>query len=327
MNIVLIIRLLVMSGAAAGVCMTFMYIDRKKLIKNGLINMYGKINSSAKKRKTSETELRQMYGDYSHRGLISHIDENIRYSGIQLKYTWLTTELYLVITATVLTMLFIPVSVVGGGIIYGAVSVVALILAAEIYFNIQRRDRYNRVEDELLPLINSIDAYAGATDDIITIFEKTVPVLTGPLKEAVYSAVSRSKQTGSCSEVLRDLEDSIEHPFFKKLIRNLEISSRHSANYKDIITECRYQLDEATGNAKKLEKIYRDGKFDILAVVICGIVCVLLALVGILDYAVEGFFIQMWRTVPGQIILILCAASLLISFYIAFIASQRRGHE
>ena len=325
MNIILILRLLVMIGIAVGVCMSFVYIRDKSLVKKSLFTMRERINASGEVRKIIERHVYQMYGRRERKGLLNHIDDNLRYSGIQLKHSWLTTELYLVMSTVILTAVFLLVSVIGGSMAYGMVCVSALVLAAELYFNSQRRGRYNRIEEELLPFLNSIDAYAGATDDLISIFEKSVPVLNGPLKAAVYSAVLQSKQTGNCSEVLRNLENNIEHPFFKKLVRNLEMSSRHSANYKDIITECRFQLDEATSNAKKLEKIYKDGKLDIILVIICGMACVVLALMGILDYAVKDFFIQMWGTVPGKIIIMLCAASLLISFYIAFVSSQKRG--
>lgn len=125
--------------------------------------------------------------------------------------------------------------------------------------------------------------------------------------------------------MLRNLEDSIEHPFFKKLIRNLEISSRHNANYKDIITECRYQLDEAASNAKKLEKIYKDGRHDIILVIIAGTACVIMALTGMLGYPVGEFFSQMWDSIMGRFILTGAAGSVLVSLYIAFIASQKRG--
>ncbi len=328
MNIILLtLRCMVFAGTALGVFAAFKYISTGKIVKNSLITMYEKINSSGENRRKSEQMIRQMYGSYNRKGLLSHIDENLRYSGIQIKYHYITTELYLAGAVMLLTAVFVLVSLVCGNMLYGAGAAAVLVLAVELHFNSRRRSRYNSVGDELLPLINSIDAYAGTTDDIISILEKTIPVLTGPLKEAVYSAVSASKKTGSSSEALRLLEDSMEHPFFKKLIRNLEISSRHSCNYKDIITECRYQLDEATGNEKKLEKIYKDGRFEIIIIIICGMTCVLMALVGVLDFEVKGFFTDMWETIPGKFILVLCAVVLMISFYIAFITSQRRGRN
>lgn len=161
----------------------------------------------------------------------------------------------------------------------------------------------------------------------MSILEKSIPVITGPLKDAVFFAVTQSKSSGNSPEVLRQLEDSIEHPFFKKLVRNLELSSRHSANYKDIITECRSQLDEATRNARMLEEIYRNGRHDIIVLIICGVLCVVMALIGILDYDVIPFFVSMWGTPAGRSILVMCAAALMAAFYIAFIASQKRGHE
>ena len=323
--IIPVLKILILAGVAAGVYRTFKYIAGRKFIKNSIATMYERINSSGKKREESEKAIRQMYGNYGKKGLINHIDENIKYSGLQNKCPLLTTELFLVGEIVVLAAAFLSASVLSGSILKGAAVTALLVFGVELYFNGHRQRCYDRVEDELLPFINSIDAYAASTDDIISIFEKSIPVLNGPLKDAVYKAVEQSKRTGNCSEVLRNLEDSIEHPFFKKLIRNLEISSRHSANYKDIITECRYQLDEAASNAKKLEKIYKDGRHDIILVIIAGTACVTMALTGMLGYPVGEFFSQMWDSIMGRFILTGAAGSVLVSLYIAFIASQKRG--
>ena len=328
MNIILItLRCLVMAGTALAVNSAFRYVVNGKIVKTSLIMVYEKINMSGENRKKSEQMMRQMYGSYGRRGVLNHIEDNLRYRGIQTKYQLITTELYLAGMIMVSAVIFLLSSILSGNMLYGAAAVAVLNLITELYFNSRRRLRYIRIEDELLPLINSIDAYSSVSDDIINIFEKSIPVLTGPLKDVIYSAVSAAKSTGNSSEALRQLEDSIEHPFFKKLIRNLEISSRHSANYHDIITECRYQLDEATGNEKKLEKIYKDGKFEIIVIIMCGIVCVLLAIVGVLNYDIKSFFTDMWMTLPGRCILVMCAVVLVVSFYIAFITSQRRGQK
>lgn len=323
--LITVLHCLVALGTGFGVYASYRYIVDGRIVKNSLISMYEKINLSGSNRKASEQMIRKMYGSYGRKGLLSHIDDNLRYSGIQANYPIVTTELYLTVLVIISVVMFLLISIMSGSMIYGAAAIALMLFITELYFNGRRRSRYIRVEDELLPLINSIDAYAGATDDLINILERSVPVLTGPLKNAILSAVSASKRTGNSSEVLRQLEDSIEHPFFKKLIRNLEISSRHSANYKDIITECRYQLDEATGNEKKLEKIYKDGRYEIIVIIICGIACVLIALVGVLSYDIKGFFKDMWMTFPGKCILAACVAVLSMSFYIAFITSQKRG--
>ena len=325
--VIIVLHCLILSGTAFMVFAAIRYMAGRRLIKSSLITIYEKLNSAGEKRRLSEKQIMQMYGTANKKGLINHMDENLRYSGIQTKHPILTTELYLVISVIVITMSIVLVFLIGGSLIYGALAACVTVLAMELYFNSCRQRRYEQVEEELVPFINSIDAYAGATDDIMSILEKSIPVITGPLKDAVFFAVTQSKSSGNSPEVLRQLEDSIEHPFFKKLVRNLELSSRHSANYKDIITECRSQLDEATRNARMLEEIYRNGRHDIIVLIICGVLCVVMALIGILDYDVIPFFVSMWGTPAGRSILVMCAAALMAAYYIAFIASQKRGHE
>ena len=47
--------------------------------------------------------------------------------------------------------------------------------------------------------------------------------------------------------------------------------------------------------------------------------CVVMALIGILDYDVIPFFVSMWGTPAGISILVMCAAALMAAFYIAFV--------
>lgn len=115
--IIPVLKILILAGVAAGVYRTFKYITGRKLIKNSIATMYERINSSGKKREESEKAIRQMYGNYGKKGLINHIDENIKYSGLQNKFPLLTTELFLVGEIVVLAAAFLLAAVVSGSIL------------------------------------------------------------------------------------------------------------------------------------------------------------------------------------------------------------------
>jgi len=314
-----VLKILILAGVAAGVYRTFKYIAGRKLIKNSIATMYERINSSGKKREESEKAIRQMYGNYAKKGLINHIDENIRYSGLQDKFPLLTTELFLVGEIVVLAAAFLSASVLSGSILKGAAVTALLVFGMELYFNGHRQRCYNRVEDELLPFINSIDAYAASTDDIISIFEKSLPVLNGPLKDAVYKAVEQSKRTGNCSEVLRNLEDSIEHPFFKKLIRNLEISSRNNANYREITAQCRKLLSEQLDNSKKLAQIYREAKIRLAIIMLCALVCLWMMAQTMLGMSLIDMFSMFSESFAGCCLIAMIAGTLMFTAYFVFV--------
>ena len=65
---------------------------------------------------------------------------------------------------------------------------------------------------------------------------KVCPYLDVPMRPALQECVSKARNTGNVEEALRNLELQIEHPQFRNLIRNLEICSRHEANYAETVS-------------------------------------------------------------------------------------------
>ena len=119
---------------------------------------------------------------------------------------------------------------------------------------------YEKVEGNILTFVNLLENYSQTNDDIVIIFGKTYEYLEEPLRGYIELFYEESISTGDVTKAFRNLENRIENTRFKEIIRNLEICSRHEANYQEIIKDCRYNLKEYLKFKQKKKAIIQNGR-------------------------------------------------------------------
>lgn len=306
-------------------CVTgsFLLISKKHLLVRGIENIYEHLYTSGEKRKVTQKRLRQLYGNMGHADLLSYIDTAVRYSGIQIKYG-ISTEIYIVMLTILMAAGYVVVAVGTKSPVMGLTSIPAVIIISEAVLGRMRRKRYDAVQNELLIFINSVGTYSAITNDIMQVLEKSAAMVSGPIHEEVMATVGAARGSGNSVELLRSLEDRVEHPFFKRFIRNLEIASRHSANYADIVDESRNTMESHITNSEELTLIYRKGREKLACILAAGIGITVMMVTGILDMSPAGFYSVMMSGTIGRIIMTAAAAVIGISSYYAFIKSEQR---
>lgn len=319
------LHVLILCFLAFSVYLLFLYLERTKAIRHSIENIYDVLHTVGESRKLDHEKMRSLYGNYGRKNILTHIDESIRYSGIHLILPFMTTELYVVIMILLMAFFSCMIFIFSGNWLLGILGVPLVALVMELFMSNLRKKRYTQTEEELLPLINAIESYAFATDDLISILGKSIEGLRGPLRVEIGRAINEAKNSGKSSEALRNLEDKVEHPFFKMIIRNLEISSRHGANYTDIITEARNMLAINLENSKKLENIYYEGRLKLGIITAGGILCILLTAYMIIGCSMKELFTMMMSDLLGRLFFIADVVILSVSAYFAFLMPQRRG--
>lgn len=297
----------------------FGHIKKKRFITKRYNRLYEKIAEAEQSRVQKNNMEQSMYGELNGNRIIDHIDEVIRYSGIKTKISFISVESYILLVVLLMAVAAFLGYLFTRRWIVSVICIFGIVIFLEMLLNKMRKRRYELIEEELLAFINSVDNYASTSDDIIDILEKSALMLSGPLKEEVFEATSKAKNQGKTSEVLRKLEYRIEHPFFKTFIRNLEISSRNSANYRQIVIMERDMLQVHLENAKELKNIYDNLKFNLLMVTICGLVSIMLSITFIIHQNLGMFISNMCQSPIGRIILFFSMISYGISIYCAFI--------
>lgn len=264
---------------------------------------------------------RELNGDGEVKGFINKVDHELMYSGLKIKYKWLSTELYLAITSIIYLQLFLIVSIIQGSMVAGLAFVAIVAILQKTALQLMQHIQYSRTEANLLQFMNIIENFALASDDLIHILDRQSYYLNEPLKSNIVHSVIEARNTGDSVTALRNLQDGVQHQFFKQFIRNLEICQRYDTNYKDIIQDSRHVLELELKNQKERQAIYNTGRSEILAMLACGCACIFM-LGGVTG---GGSTIQQLLNggMFGTIIIGFCVVTIVAQLYFAFIANIR----
>ncbi len=314
---IIFVILLLVSYAA------IVYIQRTNSIRQGITELYDRINTLSGQREEVKMRLKSLYGNMGTRGFIAHVADNLEYSGATTRFEWLTPELYIVIMIAVSASASVLASIFSGKLYTGFIFAAVPWLTSEVIFSWLRDYRYKKEEEQLLALVNFVESCAAESDDIIYILEKSAQMIEGPLKEALTRAVTMIKSGIQAPIAIRQLENRIEHAFFKTLMRNLEISSRNNANYREITAQCRKLLAEQLDNSKKLEEIYHEAKIRLAVIFVCAVVCLEIMARTMLGMSLSGMFLMFSKSFIGCCLIAAIGAVLMFTAYFVLVKGKR----
>ena len=159
---------------------------------------------------------------------------------------------------------------------------------------------YEKVDDGLLLFINHLENFSSTTDDVVTLFEKTLPYVKEPLKRYVEEFVNEAK-SGDLKLAFRNFEKKVENKRFKSILNNLEIASRHEANYKDILGESRVILKGYFESKQRNKSIVQNGRAEILLVLLMAGV-----MIGVMSGITPNLLFDLQNTLAGNFIILYC---------------------
>lgn len=297
----------------------FLYIQKTNSLRQSLTLMYDRINSLSGHREQIGMHFKALYGNMGKKGFIAHIADNLEYSGLTTRFAWLTPELYIVILIAESALVSIIAGIFSGKLYAGFFMAFTLWMLSEAVFSLLRNYRYRKEEEQLMAFVNSVESCAAQSDDIIYILEKAAGMIEGPLSEALTHTVAMIKSGIQGTVALRQLESRIEHGFFKTMIRNLEISSRNNANYREITAQCRKLLSEQLDNSKKLAQIYREAKIRLAIIMLCALVCLWMMAQTMLGMSLIDMFSMFSESFAGCCLIAMIAGTLMFTAYFVFV--------
>lgn len=306
----------------------FTYITRMRLIREGLKKMYTSLSGAAKVRNESSDEVRRLYGTVLKKGWLVKMDEKLQYSGLLRKYRFLSTEFFIVCLFAIMAVSWFMAAAITGTWYVGLAGAVASYVLVMVYVDHLCDNKYRSTSEQMLSFINIVSSMACASDDLVDILDRTALEMKEPLRTALMDACTKAKATGNAAGAFKELEEEIEYPFFKTVIRNLELASRNKSNYADIVDDCRQMLHVSLENEKKRAVIYKNAKKELVSMVIIGILCIFVMVEGLLSISMSGLsgcLSVLMESVPGVASLVFVAVVLLLVFY--FILTGNGGRK
>lgn len=325
--IILGLKIVTLIILGVGVYYLFAYIDRLHVVQSGLHKMYSGLRDLARNREAEEDAYRELYGKHLRENWVTRFDSLLHYSGLFRKYKFLSTEIVIILMVLILGVVFFGSFVIFDGLngwYYILVAELVTYLIIMSWLNNMRMKEYRKCGKQMLSFVNIVSNYASTTDDLINILERAAYGLDEPLRTVINEAYIKARSTGNTSEALKQLEYSLEYPFFKTVIRNLELASRNEANYSVIVNECREMLQNNLENEKELEIIYRNGRIKLVGTVAAGMGCIFILATGILGMDVLELINSMRSSVIGTLIMVYAIVVSFLGLYHAFIDGEGR---
>lgn len=294
------------------------------------LHAYSVISGIAKRAvsQTSAQEKLRMQMAYQHRrdfgasektSFIYKIDLLILQSNIKKYIKWMNTQLFLFICLAggVAAMLIAVVATNNSTI--GITAMVAFVMAMYSILVILSNINYKKVEKGLISFANIAENFSKSSDDLVTILDRVSWYVDEPLKSAIRDCVAQAKNTGDTVGAIQQLQLRIEHPQFRQLIRNLEVASRHEANYAEIIEDNRKTLQEYIRFQQEREAIYANGRIELLGVTIASVA----ALVMVQDMAETSIFDLFTEGIFGTVISIYFMITAIYIIYVMFFSNTK----
>ncbi|MFQ9249267.1 MAG: hypothetical protein ACLR3R_18620 [Clostridium paraputrificum] len=274
-------------------------IEENKAISKSVQKIFKASSESVSKRKQIEIKYQQEDGNKEKNNFLYDLDLMLERSEIKKYIPFLNTEIYIILTIIIGLLAFILIQSVLNHWIFGFLGtmVVGLISYSILYFF--SGINYERIEDEITTFVNMLENYSVMYDDILTIMKKSYVHLNNPLREYIEEFCDETESSGDIERAFSNLETKLENPRFKKLIRNINICSKHEANYKEIIKDERRSLRRYQRERNSRKATVSTGRIEIGIIIGCGIV-----IVGMFTSFVPNLYSILLTTGVGNLLLL-----------------------
>lgn len=171
------------------------------------------------------------------------LEQELQYSGLKAFFPFLTLERWAVLNLTASALILVTLLVITG--IGGACVGVLLMLGTE-YLLIQagKQRAMRSVNDNLLKFLDFLSNYSITAGEVTSVFHQVSKYVEEPLQSVLEECCMEAQTTGDTSLALLSMAEKIEHPKFKEIIRNLEISIRYCADFTTLVSSSRRSVRE-----------------------------------------------------------------------------------
>lgn len=292
------------AGLCTGFGLLFTRIRWLHLLRRYLHKSRASLEEAARKRGIeSRRNLLRVEKEYS---LWLALEQRLGYAGFGSRLPNISPELWLAGNVVLAAGGAFALLTLSGSLVtaFGGVS---LLLTAE-YFLIYslRTKNLKSVNDNLLKLLDFLGSYSITAGEITGIFNQISKYMDEPLKSALEEYCCEAQTTGDVNLALLSLADKVEHPKFKELMQNLEVSIRYCADFTALVNGSRKSMREYLRSQEERKSLLREGGLNML--LLLGLSTFVLFMVDKLIAA--SVWQILFHTVPGR----LCIGVLFVIF-------------
>ncbi len=224
------------------------------------------------------------------------MERQLQYSGLKNRFPRLGVEWWIAGNMVLFAALF-PLLCFAAGFWQGAAASAFLMLGEAFVLKALRSINLRRVGSNLMKLLDFLGNYSVTAAEATGVFSQVSRYMDEPLRSALDQCCHEARTTGDSGLALLSMAEKIEHPKFKELARNMEISIRHCADFSALVKSSRKSLREYMRISQERRVMLREAAVNmaLLLVMSAAVLFTVGSLTGIsVAKLVTG-------TVPGKI--------------------------
>lgn len=220
------------------------------------------------------------------------LEQELMYSGWRIRFPSLNMEWFLAGMAALVTGIFLLLFPIVG-FTKACVGVVAWCLAVYLALQLGKLRTMRSVNDNLLKFLDFLGSYSITAGEITGIFHQISRYMEEPMQSVLEECYYEAQTTGDTNLALLSMAEKIEHPKFKELVRNMEISLRYCADFTVLVSNSRRSVREYLRLGAERKGMLREAVINML---------LLLAMSGFVLLTVDGLIsVSIWSVLWGTL--------------------------
>lgn len=299
------LRIVLFSNLWAGFLLLFYRFGRLRILQKLYQKTKAGMEEAARRRLLSARIRLQELQESG--GLWFWLERQLRYSGLKRRFPMLGAEVFFLLNILAGTAVFL-IFCAAFGFLAGLLAAGVLWMLEFLLLTIGKAAEMRSVNDNLMKLLDFLGNYSVTAGDVIGIFGQIGKYMEEPIRGVLEECSVEAQTTGDVGMALLSMAEKIEHPQFKELIRNIEVSSRYSADFTALVSFSRRGMREYLKSGRERKSLLREAGINLLLLLGMSIFA-LVTVNGLLEVSIWTILFTTW---PGKIALGVVTAILLL---------------
>ena len=269
----------------------FWWIRRESVIHNVMLRAYENLEQAAKRRAQDNRKGMELL--HKPKGILYGLERQLLYSGLTNRLPGLTPELYITGNLLIAAIVYVLLSLTTGTWWIGMAAILFFEVFVFLLQNLLIIRNYNAVDENLLKFLDFLGNYSITSGEVTIILKQISGYMDEPLKTVLEEGYYEAQTSGDVSMALLSMAEKVQHPKFKELVRNLEISMRYSADFTILVSQSRKSVREHIRMRQERKALTNEAWVNILILGAMTIV-ILKAVEALLGVPLEEIVLQSW---------------------------------
>lgn len=223
------------------------------------------------------------------------LEQQLYYSGLKVRFPGITAEWWAAWNCVGLALALCVIAPFGG-IAMGVAACLCLLLAEGWLLKQMKRSNLRKVEKNLMEMLDFLGNYSMTAGEVTGVLYQISRYMEEPLKTVLLTCYYEASTSGDTGKALVSMAEKIEHPKFKELVRNMDISVRYSADFSALVSGSRRSMREYLRAAEERRVLFREAVINMVLLLAMS-VTVLLAVGKLTGTSMANV---LTKTLPGR---------------------------